>query len=405
MSKAVTPFRIELNYCGVQVSFWLANLAYSGFTAVYLTAHGFTDAQIGFTSSFMAVLSMCFQLFTSGFSDQHQKIPLKDIMTAVMGLALLSGLALHFLPLPFALVLLVYAIGGGFQSTNVGLLNAQIMQYANLGIPVNYGWPRGVGSLVYALGAYGMGIMLERHSASILMPSFLAMLALAALVTQMMPNPNTLAGRIPSIHIQEKGSAHTTYRQMLLTNRPLLLFLLASVVLYFGQAPVMLFLVRVVQRAGGGGVELGITMLLQSGVEMPAMLLIPKLLKRHKPRNILMFAFASYTVKMLLLSLASSLSLVYFSMAISLFCYGLYGVASAVFVNGIVRDGEKVRAQGLIILTSNLGGILGNITGGQIIERLGLAPLLHFAWIMVAVSAGIMALCARADRQHSVRVS
>lgn len=404
MEKAVSPFRIEINYAGVQGSFWLSNLAYSGFTAVFLTACSFTDAQIGFTSSLMAILSITFQLLFSSFSDQHQRIPLKHIMTAVMLLAMLSGLSLHFLPLSISLIMVVYAIGGGFQSTNVGLLNAQIMQYANAGIPVNYGWPRGIGSIIYAAGAYLLGLMLEKYSARILMPIFLSMLALCILIVQMMPSLQSLQARRSSINVQEKYSSRTTYRQMLSGNKPLILFLIASVILYFGQAPVMLFLVRVVQGVGGKEKELGITMLLQSGVEMPAMFLIPLLLKRFKARHLLMVSFIIYTVKMLLLSLAATLTVVYLSMAMSVACYGLYGVASAVFVNQLVRDGEKVRAQGLVILTSNLGGILGNITGGMLIEHLGLVPLLHFGWIMVAFSAGIMFLCVLADRSATAPV-
>lgn len=398
MEKAVSPFRIEINYAGVQGAFWLGNLAYSGFTAVFLTARGFADTQIGLTSSLMAILSIAFQLFFSDFSDQHQRTPLKHIMSAIMVLAMLSGLSLHFLPLSIAMTMAIYAVGGGFQSTNVGLLNAQIMQYANAGIPVNYGWPRGIGSIIYAAGAFGLGLMLEKYDASILMPIFLMMLLVCIVVVQAMPTLQSLEARRPSVYVQEKYASRTTYRQMLSGNRPLVLFLIASVILYFGQAPVMLFLVRVVQGVGGREKELGITMLLQSGVEMPAMFLIPHLLKRFKARQLLMVSFIAYTVKMVLLSIAASLSLVYLSMSLSVVCYGLYGVASAVFVNELVRDGEKVRAQGLVILTSNLGGILGNITGGFLIDRLGLTPLLRFGWIMVAVSACIMVLCALADR-------
>lgn len=398
MEKAVSPFRIEVNYAGVQSSFWLGNLAYSGFTAVFLAANSFTDAQIGFTSSLMAILSIVFQLLFSSFSDQHQRIPLKHIMASIMVFAMLSGLSLHFLPLSIGMVMVLYAIGGGFQSSNVGLLNAQIMQYANAGIPVNYGWPRGIGSIIYAIGAYILGLMLEKYSARILMPTFLIMMSLCICIVQLMPSLQKLQARRSAIHVQEKYAHRTTYRQMLSGNKALILFLIASVILYFGQAPVMLFLVRVVQGVGGREKELGITMLLQSGVEMPAMFLIPMLLKRFKARHLLMVAFIAYTVKMLLLSLATNLTTVYISMAMSVACYGLYGVASAVFVNQLVRDGEKVRAQGLVILTSNLGGILGNITGGMLIEHMGLVPLLHFGWIMVALSAAIMFLCALADR-------
>lgn len=392
--KKASPLRIELNYAGVQSTFWLSNLAYAGFTAVFLASKGLSDTQIGFTSSLISTISIAFQLFTSNFSDLHQHIPIKKIMTALLVFAMVCGALIMAAPLPIFSMILVFSLGGAFQNANVGLMNAQIMQYANAGIPVNFGWPRGVGSLVYAVAAYFLGMQLEIHSPAILMPLFLIMAVVTIAVVLFMPNVHEVGHRMASLYVQEKHSDRTTYRQMLGQNRVLTLFLLASVTLYFGQGPVMLFLVRVVQGAGGGGRELGISMLLQSGIEMPAMLLTPWLMKKVKARYLLLFSFAMYVVKMIMLYRAQTMAVIYIAMIISIFCYGLYGVASAYFVNNIVKSGEKVRAQGLVILCSNLGGILGNMLGGYVMDVAGLKPLLNISWMIVLVSAVVMLVCA-----------
>lgn len=395
--KEVTPFRIESNYAGVQITFWLSNLAYAGFTAVFLSSKGFSDTQIGFTSSLLSSLAIAIQLFTSNYSDLHQHVPIKKIMTALILLAMVCGAVIMSLTLPIAMMTLVFSLGGAVQSANVGLMNAQFMQYANAGIPVNFGWPRGIGSLIYAIAAYFLGIMLEKHSPSFLIPLFLILAAITIGVILMMPNVQEVGRRSASLYVQEKHSDRTTYGQMLKSNHVLVLFLLASVLLYFGQGPVMLFLIRVVQGAGGGGRELGISMLLQSGIEMPAMLLTPWLMKKIKARYLLLFSFFMYVIKMILLYRAQSMSVVYIAMVLSIFCYGLYGVCSAYFVNNIVRSGEKVRAQGLVILCSSLGGILGNLLGGYIMDTAGLKPLLNISWMIVLLSALMMLSCAIAQ--------
>lgn len=397
--KKISPLRIELNYMGVQSTFWLSNLAYAGFTAVFLAAKGLSDTQIGFTSSLLSMLSIAFQLFTSNFSDLHQHIPIKHVMTALLLFAMVCGTLITAVPLSIPLLILVFSLGAGFQNANVGLMNAQIMQYANAGIPVNFGWPRGIGSLIYAVAAYFLGIQLEIHSPSILMPLFLIMAAITIVVVLFMPNVHEVGHRRASLYVQEKHSERTTYRQMLSQNRVLTLFLLASVILYFGQGPVMLFLVRVVQGAGGGGKELGISMLLQSGIEMPAMLMAPWLIKKIKPHYLLLFSFVMYVIKMVMLYLAQSMPVIYIAMVSSIFCYGLYGVASAYFVNNIVKSGEKVRAQGLVVLCGNLGGILGNLLGGYIMDVAGLKTLLNISWMIVLASAIIMLACALAQNK------
>ena len=402
-NHAVSPFRIEYNYAGVQSSFWLSNLAYAGFTAVFLASKGFSDTQIGITSSFTSILSILFQLFTSSFSDYHHQIPIKKIMTCLLLLAMVCGTLILAIPLSISLMTLVYSIGGGFQNTNIGLMNAQIMQYANAGVPVNFGWPRGVGSLVYALGAYFLGLQIEKSSPAILMPTFLVVSAISIVIILLMPPVDAVARRKTAVYVQEKNSNRTTYRQMLFENRVLTLFLLASVILYFGQGPVMLFLIRIVQGAGGGGKELGISMLLQSGIEMPTMFLAPWLLKHIRARLLLMLSFSMYTIKMYLLFQAQTMPIVYMAMIISLFCYGLYGVASAYFVNDIVKDGEKVRAQGLVVLSSNLGSILGNLLGGFVMDNMGLSTLLQISWMIVLLSTLIMGGCAIAEAKDEKR--
>jgi PPP family 3-phenylpropionic acid transporter len=90
-AKRISPRRIEVNYAGVQSSFWLSQLAYTGFAAVFLASKGFSDTQIGVTSSLMSVISILFQLFTSSFSDMHNHIPIKKVMTVVFLLAMACG--------------------------------------------------------------------------------------------------------------------------------------------------------------------------------------------------------------------------------------------------------------------------------------------------------------------------
>ncbi len=390
-------FRIEINYAALQSSFWVSNLAYQGFTAVFLSFHGFTDTQIGVTSSLLSILSIAFQLTASSFTDNHSNIPIKKIMAAVMLMSMVCGALILSVPLSITLMALVFSIGGAFQNTNAALINAQIMQYVNAGVHVNYGWPRGIGSIAYALSAYIIGRQLEINSPSILMPAYCVLILLSVALVMLMPDVDDVAKKAASVYVQEKYSSRTSYKQMLNNNPVLLLFLIASVLLYMGMTPAFLFLINVVENVGGGGRELGISMLIQSGVEMPAMFLAPALLEKVKPRYLLVLCFFAYFVKMLIISFAGNMPVIYFAMAISVLCYGLYGVSSTFFANNIVSKGEKVRAQGLVILASNVGGILGNVLAGLLLDNAGIKYLLYVSCAIEFFAAIVMLICAKKE--------
>lgn len=391
--------RIELQYAGVQSAFWMGVCAFGGFTALYLGHRGFNDTQIGLISSSVAVLTIVFQLLLSSFSDRRPDIPLRRTVAALYVLAIVMAALLYALPMPLALMALAFPLGSGFNATINGLLNALMMQYVNSGIPVRYGWPRGVASIAYALFALLLGSLVERYSPALLMPVFIFMAALGVITVLRMPDVDALGGRRPAAFVKEREAAHTGYRQMLRRTPVFSLFLLASVLTYTGQSGCFLFLVRVVQSVGGGGRELGLSMFIQAGIELPIMLLSPVLLRRFRPQDVLTFSFFFYALRALALALAGSIGMVYLAMGLNFFCFGIYGVASVYFVNSLLPAGEKVRAQGLVVLSASVGGIVSSLFSGMIIDRWGLQVMLLLSAAVAALGFLVMLLCrGRANR-------
>ena len=387
--------RIEVNYAGVQGTYWMAMCAFSSYMAVYLGHRGFGDTQIGITAGLIAAFNIAFQLFISNYSDANQQVPIKRIIAGLYVVAIVLVSVLHLVPMTAGLVMLAYALAGGFGNTINGLLNAQIMQYVNVGIPVQYGWPRGFGSITYAVSALLLGMLLEYNAPTLLMPVFMLCAALAIAAVMWMPEVYTLSDRRAALYAHETGMQHTTYRALLKRSPVFTMFLLSGILLYVGQAGSLLFLVRVVQHAGGGNGELGIAMFIQGGIEMPVMFLAPRIFKRFKPGKVLVFSMVFYFIKSLVLLGANTMATVYIAMGLSIFCFGLYGVASVFFVDALVLPGEKVRAQGLTTLCGSFGGILSNLMSGMILDLWGLKTLLAISSVVMAASLALMVMCWR----------
>lgn len=392
-SQAPGHLKIESVYASVLSGYWVSLGAFSGFMAVYLGYYGFTDTQIGLTASAVSVVSIIFQLMISSFSDSNQHIPIKKIISLFYFIMMALVTVLALIPLPIALMLIIYSVAGGLFNGIPSLLNALIMQFVNAGIRLNFGWPRGVSALIYALFAFLLGLLLENYAPSVLMPICLIAIVCAVILLFLMPRPDQVDGdaAIPSL---AQPLPRTTLRQLLSSSRVLQLFLLSCVFMSAGQSNTMLFLPRIVEANGGTSSSLGFAMFIQAGMEMPAMFLSPFLLSRFRARAILCFSLLAYVAKYTTLYFADSMTGVYLSLMISVFCFGLFAISSMYFVNDIVRHNEKVRAQTLIAVCGAFSAILGNLGAGLVIDRFGIDVLNLVCVFLQVIAALLMFLCA-----------
>ena len=393
---SLTPKRVETHYAAVQGTYWASNCTLRGLMAVFLSYHGLNDAQIGYTSSLVYLCTITLSLLLSAWADRHPQSPLKRIVTALYLLSLAAAAVMYLLPLPILLMMAVYALDSCFHNCADSILNALMMQFVDDGIPARYGWPRGVGSIAYALMAWVLGVLMERYTPNIILPVFLGLCSISLIALFLLPDPGPRKLR--------ESAPQVSYLTMIHRNPTLALLLCACIISGIGQCAGSTYLIRVVENLGGTSAQLGLAMFIQAGVELPMMFASGWLLKRFTARGLLTLSFFASAIKLLLLNLAPNLSVLYLVMAFSLFCFGIYGFASVLFVNSIAGDQEKVRAQSLISLcyTGGIGGIVGNLLSGVLIGIVGLRNLLFISFALCLAGAFIMAMCAR---RHHKRAS
>lgn len=384
-----TAPQVERRYAAVQGTYWAANCTLRGLTAVFLTYHGFRDAQIGYTSSLIYCLTITLSLLLSAWADRHPNSPLKRTITGLFLCGLAAAAVLYALPVPMLMLMLVYALNCCFHNCADSILNALMMQYVDNGIPARYGWPRGVGSITYATMAWVLGVLMERYTPDIILPIFLGLCGLSLLALAFLPDPGPRK-------LREK-QAKVSYVHMLKNNPTLVLLLVACILSGMGQTSATTFLIRVVEKLGGTSKELGVAMFIQAGVELPMMFASGWLLKRFSARGLLVLSFFSSGLRLVMLRFAPNLPVLYGIMFFSMFCFGIYGFASVLFVNSIAGPQEKVRAQSLLSLcyTGGIGGILGNLLAGVLIGPLGVDRVLVLSAALCMAGAGVMVLCTR----------
>ena len=385
---------IEIHYAIAQFLYWAAACCLQGFTAVFLSSRGMSDGMVGIAVSMTSVAAIFLQLFVSNFCDRHPEIPLKKITVAVSVISFVFVAVLHLTRPSIALIALLFMLADAPQKTNNGLLNAVMVQYVNAGLPVNYGWPRGIGSLGWAGGALIFGRLIAIYSPELLLSLFLGIEVLAIIAMLTMPS-------VAPVRRSKAGKGTTSYGEMLKSNKALALFLLSLIIMGIGQAPLGTFLNRMIESVGGGTREMGVAILIQSGMELPIMFMSGMLLHYLSPGALLCVSFTAYSLKSVAFMCCRSLAGIYATMFTGLFCYGIYGFAGVLYANDIVQADQKVRAQSLssLCFTGGVGGVVGNAIGGVLMDRFGLRFIYWFSLVLSLIAVSLMVLSLRALKE------
>ena len=375
--KSITR-KSNLFYALSQGTYWMLSATIGGFAALFLSSRGLSDTQSGVVFALAALGCVLLQIFVSDFSDRHTKIPLKRIIAVFYIIAVVSFACLMWIPSSVAFVMIVFVCGYSFITALNGFLNALIMQLHNIGLPINFGIPRGIGSVSYAVLAFILGIIIENSSVELVLPVSICVGLLAILCVLCVPRPD---------HIMQQYSLHPPSAQdtrqvslvsMLKSNKTLVFLMIATTLTFTGQSVFYTFLIRAVENVGGNTANLGTCYLINSGFELPTLFLASVLLKRFSSRGILTVSFLAFFIRSLVLALAPSIGFVYLSCALSIGGLGLFGFASVYFVNEIVPVSEQVRGQSMVALCglSGISSIIGSLLGGVIIDHLGVPALL-----------------------------
>ena len=172
--------RLSMNtrYAVIHASFWGAYGSLWAFIALVLEYNGFASAQVGVVTSCATLLSVFLSPAVSSFLDARPGLENRHGAMALLTLAAALCLLVWLVPLPRPFVLgACFALIGAFLSSTPPFQNAMAMDANRCGIPVVYGFCRGVGSVSYAAAVLLLGFVLERHAPTLLLPVFAALTA------------------------------------------------------------------------------------------------------------------------------------------------------------------------------------------------------------------------------------
>lgn len=397
---------VRLIYNMMHALFWFSYAVTWAFTAVYLQDKGYDSVVIGMVNGIGAVLSVIMQPVFAALIRRSSRFDTKrNILLLKLG-GLAAGIMLLF-PLPgtyttAVLFLLLAAIDASIPS----MLSSLAMDYVNGGKYINYGLARGIGSIIYAVSGLTLGYAVAAVGTQLLMILYAAANVVLLVIVCIFPYDKkqlAAAGETGAANGGERGTEAGSAGKsssggiaILRSYGFLGYFLAASVLLFMGHNMINVFLINVVERAGGGSGEMGVALAIAAAVELPVMGCFVKVAKRIPAERLLVATGIFFLLKSLLTIFALQVWMVYAVQFLQFGAFALFTPASVYFINQSMKERDRGLGQALLgSFSLGLGGAGGSVLGGILIRQTGVVGMLVCTTLLALLGALCMGISMR----------
>ncbi len=147
------------------------------------------------------------------------------------------------------------------------------------------------------------------------------------------------------------------------------------------------FLAQIFENIHGGSKEVGIALMIAALCELPGMIFFEQLVKKKSSKFWLSIASISFAVRGFMMLLAGSILMMEMTHLLQAFSFALFIPASAYLFNQFLADDDRVFGQTMIIIATTLGGVIGNVLGGSLLQHFGVWEMLIFGTSFAVLGA------------------
>jgi MFS family permease len=361
--------------------YFLGFAALGPFEALYFQGRGLTGDQIGLLMGFIPLVMLLAAPFWTGLADatrRHKAVLLGTLLAA----AILSAATPAIRPTGWLFP--VIGLFAFFVAPSMPLADSATLSML-AGDSVKYGRIRIWGSIAWGLAAPLMGALLQRWGLA-----WAFWIYAAALFLLLIPGSQLVFRKAHA------GAPFLQGARRLLADQRWLFFLLLVTVGGIGFSASNNYLSVLMESLGGSKTLTGVALTVSVLSELPLMFFSYLLLKRMKSRRLFILAVAVSAGRCLLYAVISAPAGI---VAIQV----IHGLASpALMVAGVnyaaenAPAGLEATAQGVFSgVLMGVGGTLGNLFGGMLIERFGPAGMFGVIGAAMFFILGILLLAER----------
>ena len=361
--------KLNIYYSFLQIAYWVTSAVVFCFTTVFLQFRGYSNYEIGIVFAVGNIIGFVSQPLIAGYIDRSDRRTLLRCIRITAVLAVLLMLAVYLLPSGSISLIGVYALLVAGNTLLNPLCISLSFYIESWGCGINFSRARAHGSLSFAVCNVILGMLVQRVSENAVPTAFILFSSLLGLATLLFV-PVDRAHRIaaPERRMQSASEKPSGLLEFARENKRFMLFLLGTATLYFTHGMIGNFMIEFIRSIGGGSEDMGNVLAFMTVVEVPVMLLFGRLTQRFKCSSLLRFAVIMFTVKELMIYLASSLPALYAAEALQAFSFALFVPASVRYVDEVIAKHNAVKGQAFVTSMMTLGSIFASYIGGLLLD-------------------------------------
>lgn len=361
--------KLNIYYSFLQIAYWVTSAVVFCFTTVFLQFRGYSNYEIGIVFAVGNIIGFVSQPLIAGYIDRSDRRTLLRCIRITAVLAVLLMLAVYFLPSGSISLIGVYALLVAGNTLLNPLCISLSFYIESWGCGINFSRARALGSLSFAACNVILGMLVQRVSENAVPTAFILFSSLLGLATLLFV-PVNRAHRIaaPERRMQSASEKPSGLLEFARENKRFMLFLLGTATLYFTHGMIGNFMIEFIRSIGGGSEDMGNVLAFMTVVEVPVMLLFGRLTQRFRCSSLLRFAVIMFTVKELMIYLASSLPALYAAEALQAFSFALFVPASVRYVDEVIAKHNAVKGQAFVTSMMTLGSIFASYIGGLLLD-------------------------------------
>ena len=421
--RAAACDSLQVRYSALQVLYCFTTCSLGGFAAIILGYKGLSSTLIGIATGSSCVLSVILMPAISTALERCSALSIPRVLRWFMGAALALYVLFATLPLPAVATVGVFAFANAFSLAVAPFLAQLAMSFNRIGMPINFGLARGLGSLSYALGSVGLSRLVEAVSPLVLTVAYVCAAALFLAVVAKVPFGVSDGGetlrelRYARVAPRGAGVDDRTTRDdadrrkltgsgalaEVLQQRVLVMVLVGFMVAFFAINCVSVYLIDIVEHLGGDTAMCGVAMFYMAASELPAMMLVPHLRRRFSTGTLFMVVGMAFLLRNMIVVFAVSVPMVFVGLLFQSMSYGLLTPLLTYYIAEVCSPRSETLGQTLLsVATTGVGAMVGTVCGGALQDAFGLQAMLLFVAVSTVVAAAIFLVAGMIARRQEL---
>lgn len=386
---------LNAKYALINAFYFFLVCGTAGFANNYLLYKGLDTSLIGVLLTLVSIIALIGQTTMAPIVDKSKQWNEKKFILLTLIVAIICYVLMIVVPGESLFMMVLVVLGFAFATIGIPYLNSIAFIYEKVGIKINYGLGRGVGSACYAIAALIIGQLIKIKDASILPIWLLVMAVLCAAVV--------VSLKVPEDHEEKeekKDIKNMTYSAFFKKYSNILIVVFAMVLLFFTHMLINNYMINIVEDIGGDAGSQGTATFIQAMVELPPMFGFAFLLKKFKIDSLMIFSAIAWAIKDILILIAPNMTIYYFAMLFQMFSYAIIIPASVYFADEYIDSEDRNQGQAIIGAAGTIGGLFASFVGGILLSVLSVRTTLYVG-IAVAVVGAILMVVAITNLRKS----